>query len=104
MTNETICSARFLVPLSKSNGLKNHDNSLEAQRSRVLQHLRTGRSLTTLEARELGIMHPAGRIMELRKRGYSIITYWTIVEAARSKHRIGKYFLSNQKQEGGDCV
>jgi len=55
MTNETICSA-CLVPLSKSNGLRNYSNSLELQRSRVLQHLKTSNPLVALEARKLGTM------------------------------------------------
>lgn len=49
-------------------------NSTAAQRNRILEFLRK-RPLDTLTARkELDIMHPAARVMELRKRGYRIKT------------------------------
>ncbi|MCX7067676.1 MAG: hypothetical protein NTW85_08310 [Methylococcales bacterium] len=66
-----------------------NQNSNEAQRTRILEHLRRD-SLTTLQAREhLDIMHPAGRVMELRKQGFNIMTYWT----NEAKHRIARYVL-----------
>jgi hypothetical protein len=44
------------------------------QRAAILSALRTG-PLSTVDAREvLGIMHPAGRIKELRQRGFEIAT------------------------------
>jgi len=49
-------------------------NALDAQRKRLLDVLRT-RSITTLEARrELDVLHPAARILELRKQGHDIQT------------------------------
>jgi hypothetical protein len=64
-------------------------NSNEAQRTRILEHLRR-ESLTTLQAREhLDIMHPAGRVQELREQGFNITTHWTY----EAKHRVGRYVL-----------
>ena len=49
-------------------------NSVAAQRNRIMDFLRI-RPLDTLTARkELDIMHPAARVMELRKRGFVIET------------------------------
>lgn len=49
-------------------------NSAQAQRQRILTYLYK-QPLDTLTARrELDIMHPAARVMELRKRGIGIIT------------------------------
>ncbi len=53
-------------------------NSAETQANRALQGLQALGSLTTFELRKyLDIMHPAGRIKELRSRGYLIQTMWT---------------------------
>ncbi|MFI3219338.1 MAG: helix-turn-helix domain-containing protein [Methylococcales bacterium] len=68
-------------------------NSNEAQRTRILEWLR-GESLTTLQAREhLDIMHPAGRIKELRKLGFNILTYWSIESTGKANHRVARYVL-----------
>lgn len=51
-----------------------HSNTAAAQRKRILEYLRL-RPLDTLTARkELDVMHPAARVMELRKRGEKIQT------------------------------
>jgi hypothetical protein len=51
-----------------------HSNSATAQRKRILQFLHT-KPLDTLTARkELDVMHPAARVMELRKQGIGIKT------------------------------
>lgn len=55
---------------------RGNSNSVHAQRQRLLERLRVT-SLDTLQARsELDVLHPAARIMELRKRGYRIETVW----------------------------
>ena len=42
----------------------------------------------------LDIYHPAGRIKDLRKQGYNILTVWTTVQTeAGVAHRIGRYVL-----------
>lgn len=72
----------------------NSDNSLAAQRNRILDFLRR-HPLDTLTARkELDVMHPAGRVMELRKRGFKINT----IEIDRPSdcgkiHRVACYVL-----------
>jgi hypothetical protein len=56
-----------------------------SQRQKILEWLRQN-PLTTIEARQLlGIMHPAGRVQELRELGYNIITY--------KEHRVARYVL-----------
>lgn len=66
-----------------------------AQRSRVLDFLRRYGSLSTLDARHLiDVMHPAARVMELRRIGHEIATVWsneTTPEGA--EHRIARYHL-----------
>lgn len=68
--------------------------SSAAQRARVLAHLRKA-SLTTLEARQfLDVLHPAARVMELRKAGYQIVTHWTDDMTAEGRsHRVARYIL-----------
>ena len=58
---------------------------LAAQRAKLLAMLRRG-PVSTLEARAVGIMHPGGRIFELREAGYQIHT-------GTSGNRVGVYYL-----------
>lgn len=44
------------------------------QRAQVLALLSLSGTMTTAQFREIGIMHPAGRIMELRRLGHVIET------------------------------
>ena len=44
------------------------------QRQQVLTLLRLHAAMTTDEFRAHGVMHPSGRIMELRREGHQIIT------------------------------
>lgn len=80
---------------SPSNVCNSNFNTASAQRNRILAHLEKNRSLTTLQARRLlDVMHPAARVMELRKRGYDILTNWkydTTTEGG--KHRVAEYVL-----------
>jgi len=63
------------------------------QRERILAWLKTA-PLTTLQARkELDVLHPAARVMELRIRGHNIVTHWTISDTGKAKHRIASYVL-----------
>lgn len=70
-------------------------NEAGAQRRRVQEVLERGYSLNTDEARRyLDVLHPAGRVKELRKAGANIATHWTpVVTEAGVTHRVGKYFL-----------
>jgi|WetSurSiteA1Bulk_404760.scaffolds.fasta_scaffold01389_6 hypothetical protein len=65
----------------------------ETQREQILDWLRS-ESITTLQARkELDIMSPAARVLELRKQGYNIMTHWTIEDSGKGQHRIARYVL-----------
>lgn len=69
-------------------------NSTAAQRNRILDYLRK-RPLDTLKARkELDVMHPAARVMELRNRGVGIITIKIDKPSDCGKiHRVACYVL-----------
>jgi len=81
-----------------------HDNSLAGQRQRLLAYLKNNRSITTLEARhKIDIMHPAGRIKELKEQGYNIITNWRIDTTPEEKpHRVAEYVLMPKRKEAND--
>lgn len=77
---------------------EDHPNTSAAQRARILAWLQAGRSLTTLEARrELDVLHPAGRVEELRKSGELILTTWVreATDVGR-EHRVARYSLGVQ--------
>jgi len=71
-----------------------HSNTATAQRKRILEYLRI-HSLDTLTARkELDVMHPAARVMELRKRGVKIQTLKIYRESDCGEiHRVACYVL-----------
>jgi len=68
--------------------------SREQQRRRLLAALEAG-PVSTLEARErLNVMHPGGRVLELRALGYRIVTAWSFEPDAWGRpHRVGRYVL-----------
>ena len=77
-------------------------NTAHNQRLRLLDHLKTYGSITTIEARrELDILSPAARKLELLARGFNIVMVWVEghTESGR-KHRIAKYVLVNQRLAG----
>lgn len=69
-------------------------NTAEAQRKRLLEALRNG-SISTLEARRnLDILSPAPRVLELRRAGHPILTNWTHEPSDCGKlHRVARYVL-----------
>ncbi len=71
------------------------DNAKQ-QCARLLQALKMF-SINTYEAsRGLGVYHPPARILQLRKKGYSIDTVWqTIVAENGDTHHVGCYLLRN---------
>ncbi len=78
-------------------------NNAGHQRLAIFLHLQTTGPLTTLAARqELGICHPAARMMELRNLGHNILTHWRIDhDSAGVAHRVAEYvLLPGQYQEG----
>jgi hypothetical protein len=73
---------------------KKYDVDNESQRQRILAWLLCYHTLTTLQVRqELDIMHPAGRVQELRGQGHNIITHWAIDDSGKAKHRVARYML-----------
>lgn len=74
-------------------------NNTAAQRARLLLALRK-RPLSTLEIRrELDILGVAQRVLELRRRGYKIITHWREEATDCGKlHRVALYVLLGEAQ------
>lgn len=86
-------------PLDYKRKTKFTDNSLHNQRLKLLDWLFERTCITTAQARDnLDIMHPAGRIKELKRAGYLIVTIWVSwISDHNIKHRIARYVLT-QKQ------
>lgn len=81
-------------PKAAPNHTRQHnDNSAESQRVRLAIALREHGSITTIEARrDLDIMMPAARILELREQGCKIDTVWTNDTTEQGKqHRVARY-------------
>lgn len=75
-------------------------NSKIVQQQAILTWFRNIKpSLTTMEARdELSTLHPAGRILELRRQGYDIPLTWTnSIDENGVSHRIGVYHYFGKK-------
>ena len=72
------------------------ETTAASQRQAILARLNERGSITTIQAREeLGVMHPSGRVLELRRQGHNIITAWIIqTDAAGVTHRQGKYLYT----------
>lgn len=85
------------------NSTANHSasQSLPVQRAHLLKWLQGRGRITTLQARnELGIMHPAARIQELRESGYIIETYWQLeADTTGKQHKQGLYVLMTARGE-----
>lgn len=66
----------------------------DTQCNRLLEALRRF-TLTTFEAmRYLDVYHVPARILNLRQRGYQIVTHWQEVQTeAGELHRVGLYVL-----------
>ncbi len=68
------------------------------QRGRLLAYLQSFGSVSTLEARaDLSIMHPAARVHELRRGGWTIKTVWDeLPDDTGGVHRVGRYLLGRE--------
>jgi hypothetical protein len=77
------------------------DTTLAAQRARLLAALSKG-SLTTIDIRYgLDILHPAGRVLELRRRGHDIMLTWVHRPTdSGAIHRVGLYTLMPRRSGG----
>ncbi len=71
------------------------DNSTIAQAAFILHLLENNKSLSTFDFRDHGVVHPAGRIKELRDRGWNIKSHWSIENDSLGRaHRIARYYLN----------
>ncbi|WP_010598992.1 helix-turn-helix domain-containing protein [Rickettsiella massiliensis] len=90
--------------LSEEKTKPSYSNSLPTQRMRLLTKFLQGKKLTTFQARDEGIMHPAGRVRELKHQGYDIVTYRVRERDLNGvMHYIGQYIYKgrkNKKKEG----
>jgi hypothetical protein len=79
-----------------------YSNAIRSQQARILKHFEECPRLSTIEAREqYGILHPSGRVMELRKKGHRIDTHWISAPDTNGvPHRVGLYIY--QGANGGD--
>lgn len=80
---------------------KHKGNDAETQANRSLEAFQVLASLTTQDLRQdLDIMHPAGRVKELRARGFDIQTHWDNYPTACGKmHRMARYVYVSRTQE-----
>jgi Helix-turn-helix domain len=76
-------------------------NDTATQRALLLAALQSHGVVSTLEARAfLDILHPAGRIKELRGLGHNIVTLWADKPTEAGKlHRVGVYLLARVPAE-----
>lgn len=67
----------------------------KAQSKQLVEYLQNHGTVTTIYCREkLSIMHPGGRVAELRKKGVPIKTSWyQQIDASGNSHRAGQYYL-----------
>ncbi|MBK8814865.1 MAG: helix-turn-helix domain-containing protein [Methylococcaceae bacterium] len=65
------------------------------QQFRLLDFIHNFGSITTIQARdELDIMSPATRVMELRDKGYNIVTELITIDTVKGRHsKVAKYIL-----------
>jgi len=69
--------------------------SSKTQQQRLALALSRSNCINTIEARAyLDVMHPSGRIKELKAQGWNIEKVWIyVVGECGLKHRIANYFL-----------
>lgn len=72
-------------------------NDAATQRALLLAALQSHGVISTIEARAfLDILHPAGRIKELRGQGHNIVTLWADKPTEAGKlHRVAVYLLAH---------
>lgn len=73
-----------------------YSNSANAGQKKLLEGFKAYGQITTIFAREqLGVMHPASRVRELRQRGYEIVMHrvTTTGHDGREHRNVAKYSL-----------
>ncbi|MFT4059799.1 MAG: helix-turn-helix domain-containing protein [Legionella sp.] len=98
MAYKANCPAEHLCNTKSQKSL--YDNAASTQRKRILSYLEKNHKFSTIEAREkLGVLHPCGRVKELRAKGYLIETHWTNEPDANGViHRVGLYIYKGRKE------
>ena len=75
-------------------------NDAAAQRKRTLELLRTGPKSTLQLRRDADILSPAARVLELKRKGFDILTQWVHQPTDCGKlHRVALYVL--MREAGG---
>lgn len=75
---------------------RGNSNSTNAQRQRLLECLKVTPVDTITARREMDVMHPAARIMELKRRGNQIDAVWVDRPTDCGKvHRVALYVLKS---------
>lgn len=75
-------------------GTTTPSTATNAQRDRVLQRLKRGPATTLELRRDEDVIHPAGRVRELRNSGHSITTLMLEQQTdSGAWHRVGQYVL-----------
>ena len=77
-------------------------NSAAAQRRRTIDLLRTGPKSTIQLRRDGDILAPAARILELKRRGFDILTHW--VQEATDCGKLHRVALCVLMRETGGQV
>jgi hypothetical protein len=74
-----------------------NSNDAAAQRARLLEALRHGPKHTIQLRSDSDILSPAPRILELRRRGFDILTQWVHQPTDCGKvHRVAQYVLVHE--------
>ncbi|MBV5330590.1 MAG: hypothetical protein JZU65_23665 [Chlorobium sp.] len=77
--------------------ITNHQAKI-AQTAALLAYLRREGSISTPEGRNLGIMHVAGRIQDLRKQGHIIETRRDrVATTPGSVASVARYYLTRER-------
>ena len=85
----------IVMPNGEGETRHRDEASSAVQRDRLLVYLRAHGNITTLAARQdLDVLHPAGRVLELRQRGFNIRTVRTYEATEHGKlHLVARYVL-----------
>jgi hypothetical protein len=91
-------AATFTGAAQNKSQMQSIGNDTTAQRNRLLHFLQLHGSLSTIDARHLiDVMHPAARVMELRRQGHDIMTAWAHETTPEGgTHRIARYHLMRE--------
>jgi hypothetical protein len=92
------------APANSKTTSKNYtDKDSLPQAVRIHEYLKHHGRLTTLEARQMGIMHPGMRVCELRKRGVPVDTVRTYqADETGAVHWVAVYIWRGESSSQGD--